>query len=167
MGTVFVRGTVPTANLVSVLSELDRAGVNVKIVAAISSQLFRLQDARYRDRVVSAEDRWDAMCITSGAYRLMHDWIDGPLAAEYSLSSDWDDRWRTGGSLDEVMDEAHLSSAHILAGIERFASERDERLRCLRALVDGVAAARGATVGLARPNPSADLVDRGAAGTET
>jgi transketolase len=167
MGTVFVRGTVPTANLVSVLSELDRTGVNVKVVAAISSQLFRLQDARYRNRVVSAEDRWDAMCVTSGAYRLMHDWVDGPLAAEYSLSSDWDDRWRTGGSLDEVMSEAHLSSGHILAGIERFASERDERLRRLRALVDGVAAARRGTHGSARTDRSADLVARGAIGTET
>ena len=140
MGTVFVRGTASTANLVSVLPELDRAGLNVKIVAAISPQLFRLQDARYRAAVVSEADRWDAMAITNGAYRLMRDWVDGPLALEYSLSSDWDDRWRTGGSIEEVMAEAHLAPEQILAGIERFARERDERVRRLRAIVEGVAA---------------------------
>jgi transketolase len=42
-GTVFVRGTLPTHNLLSVLPELDRAKLNVKIVAAISPQLFAMQ----------------------------------------------------------------------------------------------------------------------------
>ena len=140
MGTVVVRGTAPTANLVSVLPELDRAGLNVKVVAAISPQLFGFQDERYREQVVSGADRWDAMAITSGAFRLMRDWVDGPLAAEYSLASDWDDRWRTGGSMDEVMAEAHLAPEHILAGIERFVRERDERVRRLCDTVERVAA---------------------------
>jgi transketolase len=142
MGTVFVRGTAPSANLVSILPELDRVGLNVKIVAAISPQLFRLQDAQYREGVASAADRWDAMVVTNGAFRMMSDWVDGPLAAEYSLSADWDDRWRTGGTMEEVLAEAHLAPEHILAGIERFARERDERLRRLRFLVEEVAAAR-------------------------
>jgi transketolase len=30
MGVVFVRGTIPTANLVSILPQLDRRGLNVK-----------------------------------------------------------------------------------------------------------------------------------------
>ena len=50
----------------------------------------------------------------------MRDWIGGPIAREYSLSSDWDDRWRTGGTVDEVIDEAHLGPTHILEAIERF-----------------------------------------------
>ena len=128
MGTVVVRGTAPTANLVTVLPELDRRGLNVKVVAAISPQLFRLQETAYRTATVSEADRWDAMAITNGAFRLMRDWTDGPLAAEYSLSADWDDRWRTGGTLDEVLNEAHLSPEHILAGIERFVRDRDERV---------------------------------------
>jgi transketolase len=132
LGTVFVRGTIPTANLVSILPELDRRGLNVKIVAALSPQLFALQDAAYREATVSASDRWDGMAVTNGAFKLMRDWLDGPLAAEYSLSADWDNRWRTGGTLDEVMDEAHLSAKHILAGIERFARERETRLSRLR-----------------------------------
>ena len=43
-GTVFIRGSVSTANLVKVLPELDLRGLNVKVVAAISPQLFARQD---------------------------------------------------------------------------------------------------------------------------
>ncbi len=136
MGTVFVQGTTSTSNLVKVLPELDRAGLNVKVVAAVSPQLFRLQGAAYRAATIDEADRWDSMAITNRAFRLMRDWVDGPLAAEYSLASDWDDRWRTGGSVDEVIDEAHLSARHILDGIERFAHEREQRLARLRNLVE-------------------------------
>jgi transketolase len=135
-GTVFIQGTSCTANLVKALPDLDRAGLNVKVVAAISPQLFALQEPAYRDRVASVADRWDAMCITSRGLRLMHDWIDNEVVADYSLSSDWDDRWRTGGSVDEVVDEAHLAPKHILEGIERFVRERDLRMKRLRDAVD-------------------------------
>ena len=81
MGTVFVRGTVTTANLVSVLPELDARGLNVKIVAALSPQLFARQDAAYREATASTADRWDAMAITNGAFKLMADWVAGPVAA--------------------------------------------------------------------------------------
>jgi transketolase len=141
MGTVVVRGTITTANLVSALPELDRRGLNVKVVAAISPQLFARQDAAYRDATLSAADRLDAMAITNGAFRLMAAWVDAPGAREHSLSADWDDRWRTGGSVDEVADEAHLSAGHIVAAIERFARERDARLAGLRATLEAAARA--------------------------
>jgi len=131
-GTVFVRGTMPTANLVKVLPELDRRELNVKIVAAISPQLFARQDQAYRTATVADADRLDAMVVTNGAYKLMRDWADDPIVREYSLSSDWDDRWRTGGSVDEVMEEAHLDQGHILEAIERFVRERPTRLRRFR-----------------------------------
>jgi transketolase len=137
-GTVYVQGTVTTANVVKILPELDRAGINVRIVAAISPQLFRRQDATYRDRICSASDRWDGMAITNRAFKLMTDFVDGPVAREYSLSSDWDDRWRTGGTVDEVMDEAHLGPGHILAAIEHYAADREPRHARLRAILDGV-----------------------------
>jgi transketolase len=136
-GTVVVRGTVTTANLVSILPELDRRGLNVKVVAATSPQLFARQDATYRDAVLSAVDRIDAMVVTNGAYRLMEPWAGGPLAREVSLSADWDDRWRTGGSVEEVADEAHLSAAHILEAIERYVAGRAERRARLAALLGG------------------------------
>jgi transketolase len=139
MGTVFVQGTSTTANLVEILPELDKAKLNVKVVAAISPQLFRLQDEAYRERVVSTADRWDAMTISNRSLRVTQDWIAHPIVAEYSMTSDWDDRWRTGGSVDEVIAEAHLSPSHLLEGIERFVRDREKRLR---ALDQAVAAAR-------------------------
>ncbi len=135
-GTVFIQGTSTTANLVSILPKLDAAGVNVRIVAVISPQLFALQDEAYRDSIASASARWDAMCITNRSLRTMREWIANPVVGEYSMSSDWDDRWRTGGSLEEVVDEAHLGPDHILDGIKRFAAERPSRLAKLRATLD-------------------------------
>jgi transketolase len=137
-GTVFVRGTLSTVNLIRVLPELDARRLNVKVVAAISPQLFARQDEAYRAATVEPADRLDSMVVTNGAYKLMRDWADDPIVREYSLSSDWDDRWRTGGSVDEVIEEAHLDSGHILQAIERFVRERPARLRLLH---DRVAAA--------------------------
>jgi transketolase len=134
-GTVFLRGTMPTHNLVRVLGELDAAGLNVKVVAAISPQLFARQPRSYREQVCSLADRVDAMVITNGAFRLMRDWASGDLVQEYSLSADWDNRWRTGGSVADVIEEAHLDSGHILAAIERFVAERKRRLATAADLV--------------------------------
>ena len=135
MGTVVVQGTTSTANLVKALPDLEARGLNVKIVAAISPQLFRMQPDAYRDTVVAPADRLDAMAITNRTFKLMRDWVDGPLAAEYSMAADWDNRWRTGGSVDEVMDEAHLTTPYILEGIERFVRDRESRLRRLHELI--------------------------------
>jgi transketolase len=135
-GTVFVQGTSTTANLVTILPKLDEADVNVRIVAVISPQLFALQDEAYRESIASTGARWDAMCVTNRSLRTMREWIANPVVAEYSLASDWDNRWRTGGSVDEVVDEAHLGPGHILDGIKRFAGDRAARLAKLRAAVD-------------------------------
>ena len=136
MGTIFVQGTSTTANVVKILPQLDERGLNVKIVAAISPQLFALQDQSYRDEIASAADRVDAMVISNRARRVMRDWIENSVVAEYSRTSDWDDRWRTGGTVDEVIAEAHLAPQHLLAGIERFARERPQRLARIRDAVD-------------------------------
>jgi transketolase len=137
-GTVFVQGTMTTYNLLKVLPALDEAGINVKIIAAISPQLFRLQDAAYRERVCAAPERLDAMVISNRALRVTRDWVDSPIVAEYSLTSDWDDRWRTGGTVEEVIEEAHLSPEHIRRGIERFARERGKRLAAYRSVLEAM-----------------------------
>ncbi|HLE59273.1 MAG TPA: transketolase, partial [Candidatus Limnocylindria bacterium] len=140
-GTVYVQGTATTANVVKVLPDLDRLGLNVRIVAAISPQLFRLQDAAYRDRICSTADRLTGMAITNRAYKLMHDWVTGPIGEAFSLSSDWDNRWRTGGTVEEVIDEAHLGPGHIVDGIARYVAERSQRVRELRATLADLGAA--------------------------
>ena len=142
LGTVFVQGTTSTANVVKLLPEIEKAGLNVKIVAAISPQLFRLQPASYQASIISMADRMDGMAITNRAFRQMREWVDSPIADEYSLSADWDNRWRTGGTLDEVIEEAHLTTKDILAAIERFVRERDDRMRRLREAVESAATRR-------------------------
>ncbi len=139
MGTIFVQGTTSTANVVKLLPEIEKAGLNVKIVATISPQLFRLQPASYQASIISMADRMDGMAITNRAFRQMREWVDSPIADEYSLSADWDNRWRTGGTLDEVIEEAHLTTKDILAAIERFVRERDDRMRRLREAVESAA----------------------------
>ncbi len=78
--------------------------------------------------------------ITNGSRRLMRDWVTHRLADEYAMSSDFDNRWRTGGTVDEVYEEAHLSPSWLLKGIQRFVSERDQRLE---RVANQLAAARG------------------------
>jgi len=136
MGTVIIQGTSSTANLIKVLPDLDRLGMNVKIVAATSPDLFRLQPEEYRKKVLPDADWVDSMCITNRSLRLMYDWLSSKVAEEYSLSSDWDNRWRTGGTVDELLAEAHLSPEWILKGIERFVREREQRLDRLQAQVN-------------------------------
>ncbi len=139
-GTILVQGTMSTANTLSLLPKLDEMGLNVKLVAVVSPELFAMQSQQYRESIISPADQMDLTYITNGARRLMRDWVMHRIADEYAMSADWDDRWRTGGSPAEVYEEAHLSPDHILAGIQRFVAERDSRLS---RIADAVSAARG------------------------
>ncbi len=128
-GVVIVRGTSSTNSVVQVLPNLKQ---NVKIVAAISWELFQRQSVDYRNSIIAPQEWLDAMVITNSAKRLMSRWMVHPIVAEYSLSSDWDNRWRAGGSLDEVVDDAHLSPRWVTEGIERFTKDRAKRLEQIR-----------------------------------
>ncbi len=138
-GTFYVQGTSAMVSIVALLPELDALGLNVKIVSVASTQLFRLQPESYRQAVVTPADRANSTVITTQARGLMHDWLFNKIADEYALSSDWDNRWRTGGDLSEVIDEAHLSPKWVLEGIQRFAGDRDRRIRRLREEIDALA----------------------------
>lgn len=121
MGTVIVSGTSTTDGMCRVLPRLAEEGLNVKVVAAISYELFMAQPEEYRSRVLP-EDEWqNSMCVTNMARKLMHDWMYNKVSQRYTLSSDWDNRWRTGGTVQEVLDEAHLTEDWLLEGIKRFA----------------------------------------------
>jgi len=127
-GALIVQGTSAMATIVKVLPELDGRGLNVKIVCATSPQLFALQPEEYREQTLSSADWADSTVITTQARWLMHDWLFDKVAEAYALSADWDNRWRTGGMLNELIDEAHLSPRWVLEGIERFVRDRDARL---------------------------------------
>jgi transketolase len=130
-GTVIVQGTSAVAAVIRLLPEL--AALNVKVVCASSPQLFDAQPESYRMEVLSEEERLDSTVITTQARWLMHDWLYTKVGEEYAISADWDDRWRTGGTLEEILDEAHLTPEHILNGIRRFVEARPLRLARLSA----------------------------------
>ncbi len=127
-GYVMVQGSSSTVNLVSVMSRLEEEGVNVRVIAAISEELFRRQSREYQDSVLPAESKYDMMIVTTGTRRMWPVQDVGPLTDEYSLTSDWDNQWLTGGSEADVIAEAHLDADSIYNGIRRFAAERDSRL---------------------------------------
>lgn len=127
-GYVLVQGSSSTVNLLSVLPQLEQEGVNVKVIAAISDELFQRQPEAYRNSVLPDEARVDLMVVTTGTRRMWP--IDnlGPLTDEYSLASDWDNQWLTGGTIADVIAEAHLDAESIRKSIARFAHDHDDRL---------------------------------------
>ena len=135
-GAFYVQGTSSMVSILKILPELDNSNLNVKIVYVASTQLFNLQPASYREKMVTPADRANATVITTQARWLMHDWMFNKIADQYALSSDWDNRWRTGGEVDEVLEESHLSPDWVLKGIQRFAADRDSRLTTLQAEID-------------------------------
>lgn len=131
--TIIVQGTSTTESVYALLPRLLAGeGPNVKLVQACSWELFRTQPQEYKDKVLPHAEWLDSTVITNGARRLMHDWLPHRVAEEYAMSSDWDDRWRTGGSVEELKREAHIDPESLWQGIARFAAEREQRLARLR-----------------------------------
>ena len=135
-GYVVAQGSSSTFNLVSVLPKLAAAGVNVKVIAAISEELFDHQPDAYRRAVLPAEARQDLMFVSSGTRRMWPLRNVGSLTDDYSLTADQENQWLTGGTEADVITEAHLDADSILAGVQRFARERPQRLARQRALLD-------------------------------
>src|SRR5665213_3282327 len=134
-GYVVAQGSSSTVNLVKSIPRLEAAGINVKIVAAVSEDLFDRQPETYRNSVMPPEARYDLMVIGTGTRRMWPLRDVGPLTDEYSLTSDWDNQWLTGGLEPEVIAEAHLDCESIFAGVRRFAGDRPRRLSRQRAMV--------------------------------
>lgn len=131
MGTLIVQGTISTSNVIKLLPVLNERGINVKIVAGVSPELFRMQDKSYRDRILPMNDWMDSTIISNMSRRSMYDWISSPVSKDYAMTSDFDDQWRTGGPLNEITEESHLSTEWLLKGIERFVNDRELRRKQL------------------------------------
>ena len=131
-GYVLAQGSSSTVNLVKTLVRLDEAGINVKVISAVSEELFDHQPEAYRNSVLPPEAYYDLMVISTGTRRVWPVRGLGPLTDEYSLTSDWDNQWLTGGLEAEVIEEAHLDPNSIFAGVQRFANDRDKRLATQR-----------------------------------
>jgi len=134
-GYVVAQGSSSTFNLVAVLPRLEQAGINVKVIAAISEELFDRQPAAYRQAVLPPEAVDDLMFVMSGTRRMWPLRNVGTLCDDYSLTSDWDDQWLTGGSEADVIAEAHLDPESIFDGVQRFAHDRPKRLEQQRSML--------------------------------
>ena len=137
-GVALVQGTSTCSEVVKLLAagKLDEEGVNVKIVAVPSWDLFRRQPEEYRHAVLPEHEWLDATVIANCARRAMRDWLPHRWAEPFALTPDWDDRWRTGGSVDDIIDESHINARWIFEGLKRFAAERERRLGHLKALLE-------------------------------
>jgi hypothetical protein len=62
----------------------------------------------------------------------------GPLCDDYSLTSDGDNQWLTGGSEADVIAEAHLDPESIFASVQRFAQDRPKRLQQQRSMLEAL-----------------------------
>jgi transketolase len=137
-GYVIAQGASSTVNLVKVLPRLEQAGINVKVISAISEELFDRQPDAYRNAVLPEQALLDTMVVSSGTRRVWPVRNLGPLTDAYSLTSDWDNQWLTGGLEKEVIAEAHLNPESIFAGVSRFAADRDKRMNQQAALLAAV-----------------------------
>ena len=127
-GYILTQGSSSTVNLVSVLPQLTSEKINVKVVAAISEELFNRQPKEYQDSVLPNSAKYDLMIVSTGTKRVWPVANTGPLTDEYSLTSDWHNEWLTGGSEADVISEAQLDSVSIYNGIKRFAIDHEERI---------------------------------------
>ena len=78
--------------------------------------------------------------ITNGSRRLMRDWVTTASPTNTRCPPTGTIAGGRAGTVDEVLEEAHLSREWLLKGIQRFVDERDQRLERLGA---SLAAARG------------------------
>ena len=134
-GYVVSQGSSSTFNLTKQIPHLEEAGINVKIIAAISEDLFDHQPESYRHSVLPPEAYYDLMVVSTGTRRVWPLRGLGPLTDEYSMTSDWDNQWLTGGIEPDVIAEAHLDGKSIFAGVEHFAKARDQRIQHQRSLL--------------------------------
>jgi len=135
-GYVVVQGSSSTVNLVNQIPKLEQAGINVKIISAISEGLFDRQPEAYRRSVLPEEALNDMMIVSTSTRRVWPLRDVGPLTDAYSLTPDYDNQWLTGGLEGEVIAEAHMDGASIFAGVQRFAQERDQRLARQRGMLE-------------------------------
>ena len=127
-GYVVVQGSSSTNGLIAILDQIISEKINVKIVSAISEELFNRQSEEYRQSVLPPESYYDMMIISTGTKRMWPVSNVGPLTEKYSLISDWDNQWLSGGSESEVIKEANLDKDTIYNSVKKFALEHEDRI---------------------------------------
>ncbi len=121
-GVMLVQGTSTVASTVKLLPWLAEEGPNVKIVCCVSYELFARQSDEYMNRVLPLEEWKNSFIAATQARRTVRDWILDRDMERYAITPDYDNRWRTGGSLDEIVAESHLDPENLKEGILRYAN---------------------------------------------
>ena len=132
VGTFYIQGTSAMANTVKLLPVIEELGLNIKLVYVASPQLFALQDEEYKQKIASDLDKMNSTLITTSGKNLMPEFTFNHMTTEYAMSPDWDNGWRTGGTLEEVLDEAHMTKSWILDGIKKFTGDYEIRMNKLK-----------------------------------
>jgi transketolase len=128
-GYVVCQGASATFNTVKVVPRLQAAGFNVKVIAAVSEELFDRQPQSYQNSVLPEAARNDLMFVTGATRRMWPLRNVGPLTDEYSMTADFHNDWLTGGLEADVIAEAHLDADSIFDGVSRFAKDHGVRLK--------------------------------------
>jgi len=138
-GYVVCQGASSTFNTVKAIPRLEQAGFNVKVISAVSEELFDRQPEAYRNSVLPSGARQDLMFITGATKRMWPLRNAGPLTDEYSMTADFHDEWLTGGLEADVIAEAHLDAESIFTGVSRFAQDHGARIKRQRGDLDSLA----------------------------
>ncbi len=138
-GYVVCQGASSTFNTVKAIPRLEQAGFNVKVISAVSEELFDRQPDSYRNSVLPTAARNDLMFITGATRRMWPLRNVGPLTDEYSMTADFHNEWLTGGLEADVIAEAHLDVDSIFQGISKFASDHGARIKRQRGDIDSIA----------------------------
>ena len=107
-GTVITQGSSSTMNLVNIIPNLDSEGINIRIIACISEELFERQTDEYKKFIFPKGSKNDLMVISTGTRRVFPVQNLGPLTDEYSLFSDWNNDWLSGGTESDAVSCTHL-----------------------------------------------------------
>ncbi|MGC8705306.1 MAG: transketolase-like TK C-terminal-containing protein, partial [Athalassotoga sp.] len=84
-GTILVRGTMTTYNLLKILNILDDK-YNLKIVSIPSKELFDMQPKEYREKILPWKDWEESMVITNESLKAVEDWIATKKYVQYCMS---------------------------------------------------------------------------------
>ena len=128
-GYVVCQGASATFNTIKVIPKLQDAGFNLKVIAAVSEELFDRQPQSYQNSVLPDAARNDLMFVTGATRRMWPLRNVGPLTDEYSMTADFHNDWLTGGLESDVIAEAHLDADSIFDGVSRFAKDHGVRLK--------------------------------------
>ena len=79
--------------------------------------------------LLSKAIKWN---IRNTFLKVMGNWIKNRFVAKYSLSPDYDNRWCSGGSVNQIITESRLNSINILNAIKRVSDERDKRVELIK-----------------------------------